>query len=34
VALMAVVPASGYAQTPGGDKTKDDSMTMEKMDKK
>lgn len=35
VALMAVVPASGYAQTPsGGDKMKDDSMKMDKMDKK
>lgn len=35
VTLMAVVPASGYAQTPsGGDKMKDDSMKMDKMDKK
>lgn len=35
VALMAVVPASGYAQTPsGGDKMKDDSMKMDKMDTK
>ena len=34
VALMAVVPASGYAQTPsGGDKMKDDSMKMDKMEK-
>jgi len=37
VALLAVVPASGYAQTPsGGDKMmKDDKMEkMDKMDKK
>ena len=36
VALLAVVPASGYAQTPsGGDKMmKDDKMKMDKMDKK
>ena len=33
VALMAVVPASGYAQTPSGDKMKDDSMKMDKMEK-
>ncbi|HET8532120.1 MAG TPA: hypothetical protein VFO08_13300 [Methylomirabilota bacterium] len=34
VALIAVMPAGGYAQTPSGEKTKDDSMKMEKMDKK
>ena len=37
VALLAVVPANGYAQTPsGGDKMmKDDKMEkMDKMDKK
>jgi len=35
VALMAVVPATGYAQTPtGGDKMmKDDKMKMDKMEK-
>ena len=36
VALLAVVPVAGYAQTPsGGDKMmKDDKMKMDKMDKK
>jgi hypothetical protein len=34
VAVMAVIPASGYAQTPSGDKTKDDATKMDKMDKK
>ncbi len=34
VAAMALVPASGYAQTPSGDKMKDDATKMEKMDKK
>ena len=34
VALMAVVPASGYAQTPSGDKMKDDATKMEKMEKR
>jgi hypothetical protein len=35
VALMAVVPASAYAQTPSGDKMmKDDKMKMDKMEKK
>jgi hypothetical protein len=36
VALMAVVPASGYGQTPsGGDKMmKDDKMKMDKIEKK
>ena len=34
VAVMAVMPASSYAQTPSGDKTKDDATKMEKMEKK
>jgi hypothetical protein len=34
VAMMAVIPASGDAQTPSGDKMKDDATKMEKMDKK
>jgi hypothetical protein len=44
VALVAVVPAVGYAQTPSGDKMKDDKMKkdsktkdgkmMDKMEKK
>jgi len=34
LAAMALVPASGYAQTPSGDKMKDDATKMEKMDKK
>ena len=34
VALMAVMPASGYAQTPSGDKAKDDATKIEKMEKK
>ena len=34
VAMMAVIPASGYAQTPSGDKMKDDATKMDKMDKK
>jgi uncharacterized protein involved in copper resistance len=34
VAVMAVMPASGYAQTPSGDKAKDDATKMEKMEKK
>ena len=29
VALMAAVPAAGYAQTPSGDKMKDDKMKMD-----
>jgi len=29
VALVAVVPAVGYAQTPSGDKMKDDKMKMD-----
>ncbi len=33
VALMAAGPASGYAQTPSGDKMKDDKMKMEQGDK-
>jgi hypothetical protein len=32
-ALMAAGPAAGFAQTPSGDKMKDDKMKMEKMDK-
>jgi len=32
-ALMAAGPAAGYAQTPSGDKMKDDKVKMEKMDK-
>lgn len=32
-ALMAAGPAAGYAQTPSGDKMKDDKTKMEKMDK-
>jgi len=32
VALVAAVPAAGYAQTPSGDKMKDEKM--EKMEKK
>ena len=31
---VAMIPASGYAQTPSGDKMKDDATKMEKMDKK
>jgi hypothetical protein len=45
VALVAAVPAAGYAQTPSGDKMKDEKMmkddkmkmdgkTMDKMEKK
>jgi len=34
VALLAAVPASGYAQTPSGDKMKDDKMMKDKMEKK
>lgn len=37
MALMVAVAASGYAQTPSGDKMKDDKMKMEqgnKMEKK
>ena len=34
VAAMALVAASGYAQTPSGDKMEDDATKMEKMDKK
>jgi len=34
VAVMAVMPASGYAQTPSGDKAKDDATKIEKMEKK
>jgi len=38
VAVMALLPASGYAQTPSGDqmgdKMKDDATKMERMDKK
>lgn len=30
VVVMVVMPASGYAQTPSGDKTKDDATKMEK----
>ncbi len=33
VALMAAGPAYGYAQTPSGDKMKDDKMKMEQGDK-
>lgn len=33
VALTAAVAASGYAQTPSGDKMKDDTMKMEQGDK-
>ena len=33
VAVMAVMPASGYAQTPSGDKAKDDATKMDKMEK-
>jgi hypothetical protein len=33
MALMVMVPASGYAQTPSGDKMKDDKMKMEQGDK-
>jgi pentapeptide MXKDX repeat protein len=33
MALMVAVPASGYAQTPSGDKMKDDKMKMEQGDK-
>lgn len=33
MALLMAVPASGFAQTPSGDKMKDDKMKMEKMDK-
>ena len=33
MALMVAVPASGYAQTPSGDKMKDDKMKMEQADK-
>ena len=33
MALLVVVPASGYAQTPSGDKMKDDKMKMEQGDK-
>jgi hypothetical protein len=33
VAVMAVIPASGYAQTPSGDKMKDDATKMDKMEK-
>jgi pentapeptide MXKDX repeat protein len=29
VALVAAVPAAGYAQTPSGDKMKDDKMKMD-----
>ncbi len=34
VTLLAAVPASGYAQTPSGDKMKDDKMMQDKMEKK
>ena len=34
VAMMAVVPASGYGQSPSGDKMKDDATKMDKMEKK
>jgi len=35
VALLAMGPASGWAQTPSGDKMKDDKMEkMDKMEKK
>jgi hypothetical protein len=33
VALMAAGPVSGYAQSPSGDKMKDDKMKMEQGDK-
>ncbi|HKW96057.1 MAG TPA: hypothetical protein VJX92_29485 [Methylomirabilota bacterium] len=33
VALVAAVPAAGYAQNPSGDKMKDDKMKMEQGDK-
>ena len=33
VALTAAVAANGYAQTPSGDKMKDDKMKMEQGDK-
>ncbi len=33
VALVAAMPAAGYAQTPSGDKMKDDKMKMEQGDK-
>lgn len=33
MALMVAVGASGYAQTPSGDKMKDDKMKMEQGDK-
>jgi len=33
VAVMAVMPASSYAQTPSGDKMKDDTTKMDKMEK-
>ena len=33
VAMLAVIPASGYAQTPSGDKMKDDATKMDKMEK-
>jgi hypothetical protein len=34
VALVAAVPAAGYAQTPSGDKMKDDKVKMEMKDGK
>jgi hypothetical protein len=34
VALLAAVPASGYSQTPSGDKMKDDKTMKDKMEKK
>jgi len=34
VALLAMGPASVWAQTPSGDKMKDDKMEMDKKDKK
>jgi len=33
MALMVAVPASGYAQTPSGDKMKDKMMKDDKMEK-
>ncbi|HEY7205250.1 MAG TPA: hypothetical protein VIA61_13180 [Methylomirabilota bacterium] len=33
MALLMAVPASGFAQTPSGDKMKDDTMKMEQGDK-
>ncbi len=33
VALVAAMPMAGYAQTPSGDKMKDDKMKMESGDK-